>query len=85
MERIPSQLILAGKPNCSGPLCGKHITDLERAIFLIRNGVTLAYCGSTCYFTACELYLEQRRASREVKGQNFLKSLGYTEDGEESE
>ncbi len=77
MAKLYGQLFLSGKPLCSGPLCNRTVAD-EAAIFLVRKGVTLAFCGSDCYERACELYLDKRRADQQMqKVGNLLRTLGY--------
>lgn len=78
MEKVQAHLWLSGQPRCSGPLCGKVVKNLDHAVFLIRNSVTLTFCCPECYFTASQLHLEQRRASQEVKNRDLLTSMGYT-------
>jgi hypothetical protein len=80
MSKIDARLFISGIPTCHGPLCTHKVEDPQQAVFLIRQGVTLAFCTPTCHQAFCHLQLDQLRANQELKQQpgDYLVRLGYT-------
>jgi hypothetical protein len=83
-NKVRSRLWLSGNPRCSGPTCDNHVEDTANAVYLVRRGITIAFCSPECHSNACKLYIDRNRADQEVKGKNLLRSMGYSPSSEEA-